>query len=78
MKLINSEFIIQIKIAVNVSLDFMTMGKKNVFYAKIQFLIARYVLNDCLTVKNAKTMAHAKNIKNVRLINIDHNKHKNA
>ena len=121
------------KIVVNVAQDFMIMDKKNAFYAKIQFRIARlakvafnvqnalitqfgtkkiknvnvlYVIayfknkylksifyqnhlkhlkfvaklvsNACLTVKNAKVMAHAKNIKNAKMDNIDHNKHKNV
>ena len=52
VKLMNSEFLIQMKIVVYVVLDFMIMGKKNVFYAEIQFHIANL----------AKITLNAKNV----------------
>ena len=51
MKLINLEFLIQMKIVVYAELNFMIMGKKNVFYAEIQLYIARFA-KITLNVKN--------------------------
>ena len=51
MKLLNLEFLIQMKIVVYVALDFMIMGKKNAFYAEIQYNIARFA-KITINVKN--------------------------
>ena len=54
---------------------------QSIFYQnnlEIPKFIVKLVSNDSLTVKNAKAMERVKNIKNVRMDNIDQNKHKNV